>query len=315
MVGLTRIGLHLPAGRESVESVLTSLGRPPTEIRRFHRLHKLQQVAVAEDGDVEVLLSLALADLADNEDLGDVGLVLYAHTMLVQVPPGHDLIGRVLAPFGLDHVPYYGVGHVNCSSLLRAIQLAEAFLQRYPDRSVLVLAGDHTSFVPMARMIPGAAVMGDAAVAFVVRRGACPYVLRSHAWRQATAFYRGIYMDDDEARAFGAVYVDLLVQVVVESAAAAGLRLDEVDHILPHNVNHITWARFARETGYPKEQIFLDLIPELGHTMTTDAFVNLETAARRGRVKAGDRCVLVAVGTGSYFAASLLEVADTRSAA
>jgi 3-oxoacyl-[acyl-carrier-protein] synthase-3 len=315
VAGLTRIGMHVPSGRESVAGVLAAMGRPQAEITRYDRLYGLERVAVAEEGGVEQLLQAALADLVRSERLDDVGLVLYAHMLLAQVPPGHDLLGRVLEPFGLEDRPSFGIAHVNCSALFRAIELAQIYVERFPSREVLVLAGDHVSFMAQARLVPGVSAMGDAAVCFLVRDDAARYRCLARAWRQQTAFHRGMHMDAGEAKGFNRVYIDLLAGVVGDCVAAAGLTLDDVDLILPHNVNAITWSRFVRCTGYPKERIFLDLLPELGHTMTTDALLNLGTAARLGRIRAGDRCLLVGVGAGSYFAASLVEAQPNEETA
>jgi 3-oxoacyl-[acyl-carrier-protein] synthase III len=314
MLGLSRIGLHVPDERECVPTLMRQLGRPEPEIRRFERLFNLQTVPVAREDKLEHLLRRALNDLEATEDLTDVGLVLFAHTALPQVPSDYDLFGRVLATAALDHLPAYGVAHVNCAALFRALELAQAWLGHFPRRSVLVLAGDHASFIPQARLVPGVSVMGDAAIAFLASRGRIRYRLRGRAWMQDTRFHRGVRMNVEEAMAFNALYLGLLGQVIDACLDSAGVSLEEVDHILPHNVNEMTWSRFARERGYPRERIFMDLIPVLGHTMTTDAFLNLETAARWSRVRVGDRCLLVGVGTGSYFAAALVEIADEETA-
>jgi 3-oxoacyl-[acyl-carrier-protein] synthase-3 len=184
MAGLTRIGMNVPSGRESVAGLLAGMGRPEAEIRRYERIYGLERLAVAEHGGLEELLDGALADLVVGERLDDIGLVLYAHTLLTQVPPGHDLLGRVLAPFGLEDRPSFGISHVNCSALFRAIEVAEVYVERFPSRAVLVLAGDHASFIPQARLIPGVSAMGDAAIAFVARGGAARYRCLARAWRQ-----------------------------------------------------------------------------------------------------------------------------------
>ena len=309
MIGLSRIAMHIPAGRESVRTLMSALDAPRKEIYRFERIFELRDVAVLEQGGIEELLVGALADLAADESLADVGLVLYAHTIMPQVPPNHDLLGRVLAPFELAHLPSYGVGQLNCCALFRALELAATYVHRTPGRAVLVLAGDYAGLLPEMRLLPGSAVIGDAAVAFVVRADEGRYRRVSTAWHQDTTFHRGYYMDDDEVRAFNSVYLDRLREVIDECLAGAGMALDDVQHLCPHNANRLTWARFARAAGFPKERIFMDLIPDIAHTMTTDAFLNLQTAAERGRIAPGDRCLLVAVGAGSYFAATLLEVA------
>jgi 3-oxoacyl-[acyl-carrier-protein] synthase-3 len=312
MIGLSRIGVHVPDGRESVAAIMTQLGRPELEIKRHERLYNLQTVAVQRDGDLAQLLGHALDDLASVEDLSSVGLVLFAHTVLPQVPPGYDLLGSVLAPFGLDDVAAYGIAHVNCAALFRAADVAQAWLQHHRDQAVLVLAGDHASYMPRARLVPGVSVMGDAAAAFLMRRTAVRYRLLGRAWRQETRFHRGLRMNTEEAREFNGQYLSLLSGVIDDCLASAGIALEAVDHILPNNVNELTWVMFARERSFPKERIFMDLIPTIGHTMTTDAFLNLETAARWGRIGGGDVCLLVGVGTGSYFAAALVEVVEDQ---
>jgi 3-oxoacyl-[acyl-carrier-protein] synthase III len=307
--GLSRIGTYVPGGREAVGALLDDLGRPDHEIRRFERLFGLRQVPVLEGELVEDLLVRAVAELAETEDLGAVGLVLYGHTAVPQVPWGHDLLGRVLERFDLAHVQVYGISHVNCAALLKATELACRYVEHFPERAVLVIGGDHASVSPESRLVPGVATMGDAAAAFLVTAGESRYRYVAGAWRQDSRFHRGVLMDADELKEFTPVYMGLLVDVIADCLAASGMRLADLDHILPHNVNELTWSRFAQETGFPRERIFLDLVGELGHTMTTDAFLNLDTADRGGRLAAGDRCLLVAVGTGCYFAACTLEVA------
>jgi 3-oxoacyl-[acyl-carrier-protein] synthase-3 len=309
--GLSRIGTYVPPGRESVQQLMIDHGRPWPEIRRHQRVFDLWEVPVASsDQRLEDLLVCAVTDLAAKESLARIGLVLYAHSALPQVPPGYPLLRRVLAPFGLATVPSTGVAHVNCAAGLRAVQLAGGFLAANPDRAALVLIGDHTSILRQTRLVPGVSVTGDAAVAFLVQPDGYRYRRLAAAWRQDVRFHRSLQMSQQELATFTDSYRTLLAEVLTDCARSAGLTLDDVDHLLPHNVNATTWRRFAQQTGFPRERIFLDLVPQLGHTMATDAFLNLAAAERNGRLAIGDKCLLVSVGYGSYFGADLVEVCE-----
>ncbi len=87
----------------------------------------------------------------------------------------------------------------------------------------------------------------------------------------------------------------------------AGLGLDDVAWVFPHNVNRISWERVARRLGFPLERIFLDNVPVTGHCFCADPFINYRTARDLGRLAPGDRYLLATVGLGATFSAMVLE--------
>ena len=86
-----------------------------------------------------------------------------------------------------------------------------------------------------------------------------------------------------------------------------GLRFEDVDHIFPHNVNWTTWKEFSRRTGVGLERIYLDNIQRIGHTFSTDPFINLSSGLEQEWVCKEGRSVMVSIGLGSFFGFALVE--------
>ncbi len=226
-----------------------------------------------------------------------------------------DLCGgfpdRLRSRLGLSGVPFFGLSHINCASVLRGVEFARRYLERpsaAPDERVLVLGGDQGSANEAARYIQGTTVSGDAAAAVVVGRSGGRYRYLGGAGSRDVRFHRSMRMTEAEFAQFGQVCGALAVSTVRQAAAAAGLDLAELDWVLPHLSNRMFWRTFASESGIPRERICLDLIAELGHNFGADSLMALDHADRAGRLRPGDRCALIAIGQGAYFQALVVEV-------
>ena len=169
-VGLSRMSVHLPGAMEPVDDVLVRNGRSTTERRMFNRIYGLRQSPVLAPGE-------GMADLlatAGRDALGGdrASMILYGHTLLAQelgLPEG--FASWLRAELGQPGVPVYGISHLYCTSVLRALDLARGFLQSPRGKAagpVLVLGGDHGSIDDTARLVLRMTVGGDAAVALTV---------------------------------------------------------------------------------------------------------------------------------------------------
>jgi len=117
-------------------------------------------------------------------------------------------------------------------------------------------------------------------------------------------------MSAEEAALFNEVCCEETVRTMRRAAEAVGLTTDQVDWVMPHLSNRMFWGRVSKRSGIPKDRICLDLIPELGHNFGADALIALEHADRSGRLRPGDRCMLVAIGQGAYFQSMVVEVKE-----
>ena len=105
---------------------------------------------------------------------------------------------------------------------------------------------------------------------------------------------------------FCSTYTSSVAGVLQEAIAKAGLELGDITMIFPHNVNLSSWQRLIRELDVPGELIYLDNVPRYGHCQCADAFLNLVSMRKEGRLEDGGIYVLVAVGLGAIYSAMVI---------
>jgi 3-oxoacyl-[acyl-carrier-protein] synthase-3 len=99
-----------------------------------------------------------------------------------------------------------------------------------------------------------------------------------------------------------------VVAAVDAALMRTGLTRSDVDWIMPNMVNALMWRNISRELQVSMDKIYLELLADQGHMFGIDALLALEHADRSGRLAAGQRCVLVALGQGAYYQATVVEV-------
>jgi 3-oxoacyl-[acyl-carrier-protein] synthase-3 len=311
-VTLSRVSAALPGRMVAVDEILDRNGWSGTEQRLFTKVYKLLRSPTLAPGErmEDLLVDAGRRALGD----GGAALVLYGHTLLVQefnFRPGFP--DRFRAALGLDGVPFFGLSHIACTSVLRVVELARRYLYRPgadPAERVLVIGGDQGSIDDCARIVPRMTVGGDAAVAFTVQRGPGRYRYLGGAAQRDTRFHRSLRMSPEELRLFGSVCADLVLDTLTSAVKSAGLTLDDVDRFMPHLSNAMFWRGFCGQTDLPLAKFCLDLLPEQGHTFGADALMALDRADRTGRLATGQRCALISLGQGAYFQVVVVEVEE-----
>ncbi len=82
-----------------------------------------------------------------------------------------------------------------------------------------------------------------------------------------------------------------------DAAAAAGWSLDEIDLVVPHQVNTRIIRAVVSRIGIPEEK-FVQNLDKYGNTSAASIPLALYEAVKEGRLETGDKVVLVAVGGG-----------------
>ncbi|GAA3057582.1 3-oxoacyl-[acyl-carrier-protein] synthase III C-terminal domain-containing protein [Actinokineospora globicatena] len=309
MTALVEVAAHLPPDRVSLEELAPRFGLTERQVRLFRRFHGLDQVCLDNDGTLFDLLVAAtdgLETLRGNEHR--VKYVLYARGMPVAVPYPNNPLRDLCAKLGLDHALSFTVTHQACATGLLALDVAGRLLASDPDPEALalVVSGEKT-FTPDAMLVPETAVFGEgAAAALVAADGPNDRVL-SIATSVRGDFDGRLIIDPELAARFQYEYPRLLSEVLLAAVDRAGLTLDDIAVVLPHNVNSVSWRRVAKRIGYPVEQVLLDNVPVTGHSFAADPFLNYRTALDRGRLRPGERYLVGAAGLGATFSAMVFE--------
>ncbi|WP_395105043.1 3-oxoacyl-[acyl-carrier-protein] synthase III C-terminal domain-containing protein [Actinomadura sp. SCN-SB] len=315
MTRLAEVAAFLPEKEVPIEVVCGPGGPSEADVRLLRRYYGLNSVRWAPELDLAGLLVSAgerLTTLPEKRDR--IRYVIAARTLQVVAPDPGTVLRRVLRELDLEHAQAFALTQHACASGLLAVELAGRLLASDgdPEALALVLTGEK-AFTTSAQFIPGTAVMGEGAAAVLVGGDAGPGdAVLSYATRTRGEFREGLTISPEQAARFGKIYTETVAEVMQAAVDAAGISMADVDLILPHNVNRISWVRLSRHLGYPVDRVYLDNVPVTGHCFCADAFINHCSAEAAGRLKARDIYLMVAVGLGATFSAMVLEKADPK---
>jgi len=95
-------------------------------------------------------------------------------------------------------------------------------------------------------------------------------------------------------------------KAAAEVLAAAGLKVSDVDHFIPHQANVRIIEAAAKRLKLPREKVLVN-VDRYGNTSTASMPIALAEAVREGRIKKGDCILMVGFGAGLTWAAAVLK--------
>jgi 3-oxoacyl-[acyl-carrier-protein] synthase III len=314
MTALEAVSVYLPSVRTPIESLAGPLGLTDMQVKLFRRFHGLREVGRDPDVSLYGLLMKAAAGLgALRGQEHRVRYVLYARAMPVVAPYPVNPLHEVCRALGLGHALAFTVTHQSCASGLLAIDLAGRLLAAdtadgpdgQPAPLALVLSGEK-AFTREAQMFADTTIFGEGAAACLVSAFGARDRMLAYASNVRGEFDSATGENDARLQR---EYRPSLAEVMQQALDEAGLTLDDIRVVLPHNVNLVTWQRMCLLLKFPRDRVLLDNIPTSGHVFCADMFANYKTACERGLLQPGDRYLAAAVGAGggATFAAMVFE--------
>jgi 3-oxoacyl-[acyl-carrier-protein] synthase III len=309
VTALDAVSAYVPATQVTIEAVLGPNGVDRKQTAVFRRFYGLDTVRIDHGaGLAEILLAAArkLTALRGREHL--VRYVIAARTLQNVMPEPLNVLPEICQTLGLSHVSAFAVTQHACASGLLAVDLAGRLLAADGDDDALalVLVGEK-AFTPTAQFIPATTVMGEGTAAVLVRRDGDSDRVLSYATCTRGDYNDSVFMGPELAVQFQQEYPAVLGTVIRAAVRQARLELADIDLLLPHNVNRVSWIRLCEQLGFPLSRVFLDNIAVTGHCFCADPFINYQNAVERGRLTPGDRYLMVAVGLGATFSAMVLQ--------
>jgi 3-oxoacyl-[acyl-carrier-protein] synthase-3 len=98
-----------------------------------------------------------------------------------------------------------------------------------------------------------------------------------------------------------------LTSVMFEVLEAAGVSMDEIDWLVPHQANARILEATAKKLGLSPDQVVIT-IDQHANTSAASVPLALDAAMRDGRIKQGDLVMLEAMGGGFAWGASLIRI-------
>jgi 3-oxoacyl-[acyl-carrier-protein] synthase-3 len=157
----------------------------------------------------------------------------------------------------------------------------------WKDRSTCILFGDGAGAV-----VVEAHTGGDRGIlsTFMRSNGAHGDVLYLPAWGEP----RYMKMNGNEVYKYA---VRLMGEAIEQGLSRAGLHLDDVDLVIPHQANIRIINTIAKHLGIPRKKVVTNL-DKYGNTSSASIPLALEDAWRDGRVKDGTVAVFTSLGGG-----------------
>lgn len=207
-----------------------------------------------------------------------------------------------------------------CSGFIYALAVADKFIRSGSHKRALVVGAEVFSRILDWRDRGTCVLFGDGAGALVLEASESPgiYATALHADGRhrdilavAGHVSGGQPIGDPFLRMDGqAVFkfaVKVLAEVADEVMKAAGMTVDQVDWLVPHQANIRIMQSTAKKLRLPAEKCIVT-VDRHGNTSAASIPLALDEAVRSGKVGAGDTVLLEGVGGGFTWGAALLKL-------
>ena len=267
-----------------------------------------RRVASLADGETTTSLAVAAgrsALAAAGVDPGSLDLIVVATATPDRRAPA--VACAVQATLGAQPAAAFDLAAV-CSGFLYGLSVVTAMIEAGRAQRVLLIGAD--TFSTITDWTDRQCVFfGDGAGAAVIEAGRVDHGLLSIE----------LYADGAGADGFtvpsvgpfvmdgGAVYdaaTSVLPDAIEGALAAAGVRPDDVDLVIPHQPSVRILQEIAARTGIPFSR-FVTTMDRYANTAGASVGVTLDHAVRTGRLHDGDIVVFAAVGSGWTWGAAV----------
>ncbi|HZZ64566.1 MAG TPA: ketoacyl-ACP synthase III [Candidatus Baltobacteraceae bacterium] len=212
-----------------------------------------------------------------------------------------------------------------CAGFCSAMNLGAALIASEQARTVIVVAGEALTRSIDYTDRSTCVLFGDAAAAMLLQYDARAFVAGMDAGSDGSAgpaLYRTAMRTDingtidpsgflrQSGRDVYRWVLENIPQTVHRILERAQLQLSQIDWFIPHSANMRMIEALCKRIGYPLERTLTSL-EEYGNTSAVSIPLALIPAVREGRIRDGDRILLVGFGGGLVSAGSVLTWSNT----
>lgn len=207
-----------------------------------------------------------------------------------------------------------------CSGFVYALTTADAFIQAGRARTALVIGAEVFSSILDWNDRGTCVLFGDGAGAVVLRADDQPGILAAKLGADGSQMNilcaagnvsHGAVVGDPFLRMDGQAVFKLAVTSLTRSAndvcSMAGVRLDDIDWLVPHQANIRIINFLGRRLGVPDERVVVT-VDQHANTSAASVPLALDAARRDGRIKAGDLVMMQGVGGGFTWGSVLVRM-------
>jgi len=213
-----------------------------------------------------------------------------------------------------------------CAGFIFGIEIAQQFITSHTYDTVLVIGAEKLTSITNWTDRNTCVLFGDGAGAAVLRhRGSAHGVISTHIGSDGQysdiLFMPGggsrcpitrdnvdlnlatIHMTGKEVYKQAVI---AMISAAQKALADAGLSIEDISCVIPHQANLRIIEAIADRLGIPLEKFYVNL-DKYGNTSAAAVAMALDEANRTGRIKAGDYVLMVVFGGGLTWASTVIE--------
>jgi 3-oxoacyl-[acyl-carrier-protein] synthase-3 len=213
-----------------------------------------------------------------------------------------------------------------CSGFINALAVADSFIQLGKIRNALVVGSDALSRLLNWQDRTTCILFGDGAGAVVLGTSENDTGILSTKLRTDGAYVKTLYVPaggslkpantetvhkNEHTIAMNGkevfkIAVRSMEEISRQALAEAGVGIDQLALVIPHQANRRIIVALAERLGVPMEKVMVNL-EKYGNTSAASIPVALDEARRQGRIKPGDIVLLNAFGAGFAWGAAVIK--------
>ncbi len=282
----------------------------------------IRERRIAREGENTSHLAVEAARAALRDaaiDAGEVDLIIVATTTPDETFPATATV--VQSRLGIARGAAFDVQAV-CSGFIYGLAVADNFIKAGQAQTVLLIGAETMSRLMDWTDRTTCVLFGDGAGAFVMQAHEEPGTNADRGVLNTMLYSDGrlhdlLYVDGGPSSTRTTGYLRMkgkevfrhavanLSGAILDSAAKAGVGVEDIDWFVPHQANQRILDATAKKLGVSPERM-VSTVAIHGNTSSASVPLALMTAIRDGRIKRGDLLLLEAMGGGFTWGASLV---------
>lgn len=322
-IGIIGTGSYLPEHVVTNEFLVERMGVDEEWILKKTGISERRLIAPDEaTSDLAARASTNALDAAD-VDASDVDFIVLATGTGDQPAPATACF--VQAKIRATNAICFDVTAV-CSGFLYALRVAHDMLAASPDsRYALVIGADAYSRFSAYEEAKGRVLVGDGAGCAVLGKVDSGGIIASKLGTDGTlaeiaqipgggsrrpasaeTLSSGLHNIKMDGRKIREIAGDLLLGLVTDLTASVGLTIADLDVVIPHQANRVMLTEWCEILGIEPDRM-PTTVERYGNTGAATVPVTLDECVRSGRLTSGDLILLVAIGGGVTWGASIIQ--------
>uniref|UniRef100_H5SDT6 Beta-ketoacyl-[acyl-carrier-protein] synthase III n=1 Tax=uncultured Aquificia bacterium TaxID=453415 RepID=H5SDT6_9BACT len=195
-----------------------------------------------------------------------------------------------------------------CSGFIYGLELADAYIKSGKAKKILLVGAERLSEIVNWQDRSTCVLFGDGAGAVIISEGdgevlSSKMLSDGELWEILYAPKCGyINMKGKELFKLAVRSMEEVCRYVLESA---GISIEDVSIMIPHQANIRIMEALAEKLGMPKEKVYSN-IHKYGNTSAASIPIAMYEAYKEGKLRRGDIVMLTAMGGGLTWGAALL---------